>query len=66
MILCVISMFIYVSDCIGLRNIVIMKYMYMYLAMLYPINDLIWFDLIIVYLPVSDSKTRTNKFYIRG
>jgi hypothetical protein len=21
---------------------------------------------IIVYLPVSDSKTRTNKFYIRG
>ena len=38
MILCVISMFIYVCDCIGLRNIVIM--MYMYLAMLYPINDL--------------------------
>ena len=38
MILCVISMFIYVCDCIGLRNIVIMKYMY--LAMLYPINDL--------------------------
>ena len=35
---CVISMFIYVCDCIGLRNIVIM--MYMYLAMLYPINDL--------------------------
>ena len=31
-------MFIYVCDCIGLRNIVIMKYMY--LAMLYPINDL--------------------------
>jgi hypothetical protein len=26
------------TDCIGLRNIVIMKYMY--LAMLYPINDL--------------------------
>ena len=43
MILCVISMFIYVCDCIGLCNIVIMKYMY--LAMLYPINDLIWFDL---------------------
>ena len=38
MILCVISMFIYVCDCIGLRNIVIMKYMY--LAMLFPINDL--------------------------
>ena len=38
MILCVISMFIYVCDCIGLHNIVIMKYMY--LAMLYPINDL--------------------------
>ena len=38
MILCVISMFIYVCECIGLRNIVIMKYMY--LAMLYPINDL--------------------------
>ena len=38
MLLCVISMFIYVCDCIGLRNIVIMKYMY--LAMLYPINDL--------------------------
>jgi hypothetical protein len=31
-------MFIYVCDCIGLRNIVITKYMY--LAMLYPINDL--------------------------
>jgi hypothetical protein len=40
MILCVISMFIYVSDCIGLRNIVIMKYMYMYLAMLYPRTEL--------------------------
>ena len=38
MILCVISMFIYVCECIGLRNIVIM--MYMYLTMLYPINDL--------------------------
>ena len=38
MILCVISMFIYVCDCIELGNIVIMKYMY--LAMLYPINDL--------------------------
>ena len=31
-------MFIYACECIGLRNIVIM--MYMYLAMLYPINDL--------------------------
>ena len=31
-------MFIYVCGCIGLRNIVIM--MYMYLTMLYPINDL--------------------------
>ena len=31
-------MFIYVCECIGLRNIVIM--MYMYLTMLYPINDL--------------------------
>jgi hypothetical protein len=31
-------MFIYVCQCIGLRNIVIM--MYMYLTMLYPINDL--------------------------
>ena len=38
MILCVISMFIYVCQCIGLRNIVIL--MYMYLTMLYPINDL--------------------------
>ena len=38
MILCVISMFIYACECIGLRNIVIM--MYMYLTMLYPINDL--------------------------
>ena len=28
---------IYVCECIGLRNIVIM--MYMYLTMLYPIND---------------------------
>jgi hypothetical protein len=36
--ICVISMFIYVCECIGLRNIVIM--MYMYLTMLYPINDL--------------------------
>ena len=52
MILCVISMFIYVCDCIGLRNIVIMKYMY--LAMLYPINDLIWFNLInFLYMWVS-------------
>jgi hypothetical protein len=33
-----ISMFIYVCGCIGLRNIVII--MYMYLTMLYPINDL--------------------------
>jgi hypothetical protein len=31
-------MFIYACDCIGLRNTVIM--MYMYLTMLYPINDL--------------------------
>jgi hypothetical protein len=31
-------MFIYVCQCIGLRNIVIL--MYMYLTMLYPINDL--------------------------
>ena len=31
-------MFIYVCECIGLRNIVIM--IYMYLTMLYPINDL--------------------------
>jgi hypothetical protein len=30
---CVISMFIYACECIGLRNIVIM--MYMYLTMLY-------------------------------
>ena len=28
MILCVISMFIYACECIGLRNIVIMMYMY--------------------------------------
>jgi hypothetical protein len=40
MILCVISMFIYVCECIGLCNIVIMMHMYMYLTMLYPINDL--------------------------
>ena len=41
LILCVISIVytcIYACECIGLRNIVIM--MYMYLAMLYPINDL--------------------------
>jgi hypothetical protein len=38
MILCVISMFIYVCKCIGLHNIVIM--MYMHFTMLYPINDL--------------------------
>jgi hypothetical protein len=38
MILYVISMFIYACECIELRNIVIM--MYMYLTMLYPINDL--------------------------
>ena len=38
MILCVISIFLYVCECIGLRNITIM--MYMYLTMLYPINDL--------------------------
>ena len=31
-------MFIYACECIELRNIVIM--MYMYLTMLYPINDL--------------------------
>ena len=37
MILCVISMFIYARECIGLRNIVIM--MYLNLTMLYPIND---------------------------
>jgi hypothetical protein len=40
MILCVISIVytcIYACECIGLRNIVIM--MYMYLDMLYPIND---------------------------
>ena len=46
MILCVISMFIYACECIGLHNIVIM--MYMYLAtdcMLYPINDLNWIEL---------------------
>jgi hypothetical protein len=36
--LCVISMFIYVCKCIGLHNIVIM--MYMHFTMLYPINDL--------------------------
>ena len=38
MILCVISMFIYACECIGLRNTVIM--MFLYLTMLYPINDL--------------------------
>jgi len=36
-------MFIYACECIGLRNIVIM--MYMYLAMLYPINDFNWIEL---------------------
>ena len=36
-ILCVISKFIYACECIGLCNIVFM--MYMYLTMLYPIND---------------------------
>ena len=36
--MCYLYVYIYVCDCIGLRNIVIMKYMY--LAMLYPINDL--------------------------
>jgi hypothetical protein len=52
-------MFIYVCDCIGLRNIVIMKYMY--LAMLYPINDLI--DLI-MQCDISLSLQVQNVLYI--
>jgi hypothetical protein len=40
MILCVISMFIYVCERIGLCNIDIVIMMYKYLTMLYPINDL--------------------------
>ena len=39
----IINIMILLSECIGLRNIVIM--MYIYLTMLYLINDLNWIEL---------------------
>ena len=58
-------MFIYVCECVGLRNIVIM--MYMYLTMLYPINDLK--IRVITKLPNSEQsnkgKVKTHKYINR-
>ena len=58
MLLCFISMFIHACEWIGLRNIMIS--MYMYLSMLYPINDLIWFYATtayhVTYWNVSDNR----------
>jgi hypothetical protein len=42
MLLCIISMFIYACECIG-SALWLLYTCTLYLTMLYPINDLIWF-----------------------